>query len=115
VPIICLHGWLDNAASFDLLLPQIINRMRSGGSERHVVAIAIDLAGHGLSSHLTVRSEYSPAAYVRDLYSVLNHLGASWQKELILIGHSVCNINGSGFLHRADGRGRGQHILQCIP
>ena len=36
-PVIALHGWLDNANSFDRMLP---------GME-HLHIIALDLAGHG--------------------------------------------------------------------
>ena len=39
--VIALHGWLDNAASFDRLAPLL--------PELHLVAL--DLAGHGRSQH----------------------------------------------------------------
>ena len=42
LPVIALHGWLDNAASFDRMLPFMENL--------HV--IALDLAGHGRSLSL---------------------------------------------------------------
>merc|ERR1719510_1131680 len=41
-PWIALHGWLDNCGSFDTLLPYFPKTQR---------IIAIDLPGHGFSSH----------------------------------------------------------------
>ena len=43
IPVICLHGWLDNACSFDALAPLLPN-------DSHKF-IAIELPGHGFSSH----------------------------------------------------------------
>jgi pimeloyl-ACP methyl ester carboxylesterase len=42
-PLLALHGWLDNAASFARLAPMLATRRR---------VIALDLPGHGHSSHL---------------------------------------------------------------
>lgn len=43
--VLCLHGWLDNAASFHLVAPELIRR------ECVSDVIALDLPGHGRSSH----------------------------------------------------------------
>jgi pimeloyl-ACP methyl ester carboxylesterase len=43
--VLCLHGWLDNAASFHMVAPELIRR----GCVSDV--IALDLPGHGMSSH----------------------------------------------------------------
>ncbi|MGH8605107.1 MAG: alpha/beta fold hydrolase, partial [Gammaproteobacteria bacterium] len=40
-PLIALHGWLDNAASFDPLASYL----------DEFDLVALDLAGHGLSDH----------------------------------------------------------------
>ena len=41
---LALHGWADNAASFDRLAPMLV---REGAA----CVVAIDAAGHGLSGH----------------------------------------------------------------
>jgi len=41
-PLLALHGWLDNAASFERLAPLLCE---------HFHIVAIDLAGHGRSQH----------------------------------------------------------------
>ncbi|XP_043273277.1 probable serine hydrolase isoform X1 [Venturia canescens] len=41
-PIICLHGWQDNAGSFDSIAPLLSSKK---------ALLAIDLPGHGFSSH----------------------------------------------------------------
>ena len=48
-PWIALHGWLDNCGSFDTLLPHF--------PEDHRI-IAIDMPGHGFSSHLPAGNLY---------------------------------------------------------
>ena len=47
-PLLALHGWLDNAASFDGLAPLL--------PELNIVAL--DLPGHGLSEHKPAGSVY---------------------------------------------------------
>ena len=57
--ILCLHGWLDNSASFHLLAPALSKRLNdpcdasgsSTSSSRPTEIVALDLPGHGLSSH----------------------------------------------------------------
>jgi pimeloyl-ACP methyl ester carboxylesterase len=75
VPLLALHGWLDNASSFDLLAPLLT------GS--HLVAL--DLAGHGQSGFRSPDSSYNLWQDVGDLLDVADALG--WQK-LNLLGHS---------------------------
>ncbi|MEE4272441.1 MAG: alpha/beta hydrolase [Thermoanaerobaculales bacterium] len=75
-PVLAIHGWLDNAASFSLLAPRL-DGLR---------IIALDLAGHG-------RSDHRPAA--------CNHHFVDWVPQIIeaadvlelerfsLLGHSM--------------------------
>lgn len=49
-PIIAIHGWQDNAGTFDKLAPVL----RDSG----FAVFAIDLPGHGLSSHMPLGQFY---------------------------------------------------------
>ncbi|MGD2167189.1 MAG: alpha/beta hydrolase [Gammaproteobacteria bacterium] len=75
LPVIALHGWLDNAGSFDLLAPQL-----SG-----VHLIALDCAGHGLSGHRSPDATYNVWQDVPDVFAVASRLG--WDR-FTLLGHS---------------------------
>lgn len=75
VPVLALHGWLDNAASFDRLAPLL--------AQCHVVAP--DLAGHGHSDHMPLSGSYNLWDDLRYLVALLDTLG--WQR-FALIGHS---------------------------
>lgn len=72
IPVLALHGWLDNAASFDVLAPQLKN----------LHLIALDCAGHGLSGH---RSSYNIWEDVGEVYAIADSLG--WE-QFALMGHS---------------------------
>jgi len=76
-PLLALHGWLDNAASFSRIAPLLAD-------DRYVVAL--DLRGHGRSSHLPPGAWYHYVDYFNDLRAVLDHLG--WQRAELL-GHSL--------------------------
>ncbi|WP_051686213.1 alpha/beta hydrolase [Rheinheimera texasensis] len=75
-PVLCLHGWLDNANSFLPLasaLPEL-------------PLLALDLAGHGHSSHRSADAHYYLFDYVADIATLCRQQG--WQ-QLIIIGHSM--------------------------
>ena len=61
VPVIALHGWLDNANSFARLAPKLTG----------LRIVALDLAGHGHSAHRPPGASYSGG-------SVLHGLGIPW-------------------------------------
>ena len=75
-PLIALHGWLDNAASFAPLAPFL----------EGVRLIAIDQAGHGRSSHRAEEMDYSIWSYVEDVIDIADNLGL---ESFSLIGHSM--------------------------
>ena len=62
---VCIHGWLDNANSFDELVPHLPE-----GSE----VLSIDLPGHGLSDHLPQSAHYDILTFVIALKSVLEEV-----------------------------------------
>lgn len=75
-PVLCLHGWLDNANSF---LP-LANALPE------LPLLALDLAGHGHSSHRSADAHYYLFDYVADIAALCRQQG--WQ-QLMIIGHSM--------------------------
>jgi pimeloyl-ACP methyl ester carboxylesterase len=75
-PVLAIHGWLDNAASFDRLAPLL--------PELHLVAI--DLPGHGRSQHRPAGVGFYFPDWVADVIAALDALG--WQ-QATLLGHSM--------------------------
>jgi pimeloyl-ACP methyl ester carboxylesterase len=88
IRILCLHGWLDNAATFDRLIPPLISRLLSHQNQT-VDVVAIDLPGHGRSSHKSLDGPSSVLAdFVYYVYDALHQLG--WNDEdIVCIGHSM--------------------------
>ena len=75
-PVLALHGWLDNAASFEQLAP-LIPRAR---------LIALDLPGHGRSQHRPAGVWYHYVDYVSDVLAAADALGL---ERFTLLGHSL--------------------------
>ncbi len=75
LPVLALHGWLDNAATFDRLAPLL--------PECRIVAL--DHAGHGLSEHRG-HGTYYLLDYVADALAAATALG--WSRYALL-GHSL--------------------------
>lgn len=74
-PLLALHGWLDNAASFTFLAPLLTGY--------HVVAL--DLTGHGQSAHRSADASYQIWDDLPEILGVLEALG--WE-TFDLVGHS---------------------------
>lgn len=75
-PLLALHGWLDNCASFDWLAGEL-------AADYYVVCL--DLAGHGHSGHRSHMGAYNIWQDVAEIFSVADQLG--WRR-FNLIGHS---------------------------
>ena len=75
VPVLALHGWLDNSSTFDLLAPLLPD----------CELVALDLAGHGRSGFRSPDAAYNIWEDVGDLLEVAEQLG--WQR-FNLLGHS---------------------------
>lgn len=74
--VLCLHGWLDNAASFIPLAQHL----------EGLDLYALDFPGHGHSDHRPPGVRYTLPEYVFDLDAVLDALG--WT-AVNLLGHSM--------------------------
>jgi len=76
-PLLALHGWLDNAGSFDRLAPLL-------AADRYVVAL--DLRGHGRSAHAVGGAWLHYVDYFDDVQAAFGHFG--WARA-DLLGHSL--------------------------
>lgn len=76
VRVLALHGWLDNAATFDALAPLLPD----------CEIVAIDLPGHGRSGHRAAGAWYHFIDYGTDVVAAADALG--WEK-FVLLGHSL--------------------------
>jgi pimeloyl-ACP methyl ester carboxylesterase len=75
LPVMALHGWLDNSASFFALAPLLEN----------TYILAVDLAGHGYSGHRKTNLPYNIWEDVPEIFAIADQLG--WEK-FALLGHS---------------------------
>ena len=76
VPTLALHGWLDNAATFDLVAPHLPG----------LRLVCLDLPGHGHSDHAGPGQGYAFIDTVARIHEVTMALG--W-KRFCMLGHSL--------------------------
>jgi pimeloyl-ACP methyl ester carboxylesterase len=74
--VLCLHGWLDNAASFVPLAPFL----------KDFDLVALDLPGHGHSDHRHTSTRYHFIDYLFNVDAALDAL--DWD-DCHLVGHSL--------------------------
>lgn len=83
--LLALHGWLDNAASFDALAPLLC---------AHFHIVAIDFPGHGRSGWRPPGTWYHYVDYLNDVLAAVDALG--WRR-FGLLGHSLGGAVASAF------------------
>lgn len=81
MPVIALHGWLDNSASFTPLAMT--------GKLKGIRLIVPDMAGHGWSQHRPDGFSYDVWHYVEDLVDIADALNL---ERFGLIGHSLGGV-----------------------
>uniref|UniRef100_A0A8C6HE65 Serine hydrolase-like n=1 Tax=Mus spicilegus TaxID=10103 RepID=A0A8C6HE65_MUSSI len=84
-PVLCLHGWLDNANSFDRLIPLL---------PQDFCYMAMDFGGHGLSSHYNPGLPYYQQNFVSEVRRVATAF--KWN-QFNLLGHSFGGCVGGTF------------------
>ncbi|MGH8234561.1 MAG: alpha/beta fold hydrolase [Rhodanobacteraceae bacterium] len=77
-PLLALHGWLDNAASFTRLAPLLAQHRR---------VIALDMQGHGHSAHLP--PDARRYHFVDQVDHVLDAADSLGMVRFDLLGHSL--------------------------
>ncbi len=75
LPVLALHGWLDNSESFAAMASHMPD----------VDLVALDMAGHGWSDHRALHANYLIWDDLREILAVAEQLG--WQRFGVL-GHS---------------------------
>ncbi|XP_059484875.1 probable serine hydrolase isoform X2 [Neocloeon triangulifer] len=75
IPVIAIHGWRDNAGTFDTLAPLLKFNF-----------LSIDLPGHGLSSHVPIGMHAHYPDSMVTLRLIVKHFGFS---KISILGHSL--------------------------
>jgi pimeloyl-ACP methyl ester carboxylesterase len=99
--VLCLHGWLDNAASFIPLAPLL----------DPLDLLAIDLPGHGHSEHRHTTSRYHFIDYLFNVDAALDALGWS---DCHLLGHSLGAAIATAYAAGAPERIRSMVLLDTM-
>ena len=99
--LLCLHGWLDNAASFLPLAAHL----------REFDLVALDLPGHGASEHRAPGYDYAFVDWVHDVLDALDALG--WERADWL-GHSMGGAIASAVAAAAPARVRRLALVEAL-
>jgi pimeloyl-ACP methyl ester carboxylesterase len=100
--VLAAHGWMDNAATFSLVAPALVSSLGA-------YVVAVDLPGHGMSSHKAPRESYSAIDYAAAIVEAADALG--WGGDgggppFVLLGHSLggglCTVVAASFPTRVS-------------
>lgn len=100
-PLLALHGWLDNAASFLSMAPLLA----------HYHVVALDLPGHGGSFHYPEMAEYTLFSAMLDIAAAADALG--WPR-FALLGHSMGGALSTLFAAAAPERVVALHLIEAL-
>jgi len=106
VQMLGLHGWLDNAGSFELLARELV------ALNPQVWFVAVDLLGHGQSDH--GRGPYQYLDQIEAIHDVLDAL--KWD-TCFIVGHSYGGNNATLYAAALPGRIQGLVVwwfLYCV-
>jgi len=94
-PVLCLHGYLDNAASFLPLMQEAMQRpVQEAGFLSNRRIIALEWPGHGHSDHRSAGAHYHFFDYVSDLLALFTQ--NNWQ-AIDIVAHSMGGMIASAF------------------
>jgi pimeloyl-ACP methyl ester carboxylesterase len=97
-----LHGWLDCAASFDLLAPLLPGR-----------TVALDFRGHGDSAWLGPGGFYHFIDYLADIDAAVEHFAPG--EPLRIVGHSMGAASALLYLGARPGRLEHLTMIDALP
>ena len=100
-PVLALHGWLDNAASFERLAPRLDD----------IRLVALDFPGHGHSGHLPPGCRYHFVDYTDCVLAAADVLG--WQ-HFSLLGHSLGGAVATLVAAACPGRVRRLALIEAL-
>lgn len=101
IPVLALHGWLDNAASFVPMAPSFAD----------MNIVALDWPGHGRSQHRHPSARYYITEFMWDIHAALDALG--WESAHLL-GHSLGAAISSIFATAAPERVRSITLIDAL-
>ena len=78
--LLCLHGFQDNAGTWDTLAPLL---------PPDISLLAVDFPGHGFSSHIPAGNVYRVLDFVLTVQRIVKHFG--WTR-VSLMGHSMGSV-----------------------
>jgi pimeloyl-ACP methyl ester carboxylesterase len=102
VPVLFLHGWMDNGRGWDWVIEALPDSVR---------AIALDFRGHGQSGHLAEGAVYHYPDYLMDVECTLDALGLA---QVHLVGHSMGGSVACGYACARPDRVRSVTLVENL-